>query len=460
MTGKRSDIHILSTHKCPPASTLSRRKLLQAGGLAVALGMTGGIARAGTGTFRVGAAHQGITIPLPTDGFAIQHDPLSVRVALFENGSTRTALVSVDLTSIGAPLAARWAELVAKKTGWPKENIRVSAGHSFSTPHVFIPGETHPGFDTKGNAALLMAVETALSAAAIRARQNLTAVRMGYGQGISHLAVNRDVQTPNGWWIGANDAGHSDPALSVMRFDDRSRRTVLTLINYSVQPSVLSGVTVDGKRVMSADLTGAVARRTETVLGGTTIFLPGAGGDQSPYLQGCQTVLSADGKISQENLGEKSYVLLDLLGRRLAESVLRVSRTIKPEVVTTLSLHRATVMLTGVARHRPHGPQKTWDYKTNGPVALPYSVLQIGRAVIVTTAPELSAILGQHIREASPFGQTMVVTMVGNAAKYLPDRPGYDRITYESISAPYAPGSGEAFVNAVTRKLKQLLPEK
>lgn len=435
---------------------INRRTLLHTGICAMALGMAGA-AHAAQNTFRAGAGHEDITIALPSDGFAVQHDPLTARVVLFDDGANKVALASIDLTSIGAPLAARWATLIAKHTGWPQSNILICAGHSFSTPHVFVPDETHPGLDVEANATLLAAIETAITAAANRARQRLAPVRMGYNHGISHLAVNRDVPTPAGWWIGANEDGYSDPTLSVMRFDDPTGKPVIVLVNYAVQPAVLNGVTnAMGQRVISADLTGAVTRRIEAQYGPdtTAFFLPGAGGDQAPYLQGSQTELSADGKFTQTTLGEKSFVLLDLLGDRLAGNALHICDAIKPNTIRTLMLDRGSVTLTGLERSRPQGPTLNWNYKTTGPVDLPYSILQIGKAVIVTTAPELSAALGTRIRQNAPFDMTMVVTMVGDAAKYLPDQQGYDHISYEAISTPYAPGSGEIFADAVVKHLR------
>ena len=75
---------------------------------------------------------------------------------------------------------------------------------------------------------------------------------------------------------------------------------------------------------------------------------------------------------------------------------------------------------------------------------------------MVGVQPELSAILGERIRAASPFAQTFVITMVDGAAKYLPDISGYQRLTYEARSSPFAPGEGEHAVQAIVSLLNHL----
>jgi hypothetical protein len=74
----------------------------------------------------------------------------------------------------------------------------------------------------------------------------------------------------------------------------------------------------------------------------------------------------------------------------------------------------------------------------------------VGDIGIIGVQVELSSQTGVALRERSGFAHTLVATMVNGAAKYLPDAGSYERITYEAMSSPYAKGSAEALLKALS----------
>lgn len=67
----------------------------------------------------------------------------------------------------------------------------------------------------------------------------------------------------------------------------------------------------------------------------------------------------------------------------------------------------------------------------------------MGDVVLVGLQAELSACTGAELKKRSPFSDTVVMTMVNGAAKYLSDERSYHRITCEAMASHYARGAEE-----------------
>jgi neutral ceramidase len=398
----------------------------------------------------------------PLDGFAGQHDPLAVRVLLLDSAGMRIAIAVIDLTSISGEMISGMKAILTKVTGVPAERAIVCASHTFSTPHVFPSDHTPPGTDLQRNNAILACFEAALLSAATQAARTLQPARLGYGVGTSRVAVNRDVATSGGWWLGSNDSGYTDPAVGVLRIDALDGKPLAILMNAAVQPSVMDGSQrAQGGKLISADLAGAAARHVEQYFGAGAVamVMVGAAGDQAPYLQAYRHVVNADGSVGRVDIHEAGFALVDLLGEKLGGEVVRVAEGIKTVAGHALDIRRDSVEVEArkfSPQNAASGPVTSFDYQAGGKAAIPVVLLQLGEVVLVGVQPELSAIVGAQIRAGSPYAHTIVATMVDGAAKYLPDQQAFDRYTYEARSSPYAPGAAEAATGAIVARLKQM----
>lgn len=93
------------------------------------------------------------------------------------------------------------------------------------------------------------------------------------------MNVNRDIETPAGWWLGVDPKGFADHAMPVLVARDAEGGLVAMLATADVQSSVLDGShDSQGKRVVSGDLFGFAAMALERELGGVVLLLPGAAG--------------------------------------------------------------------------------------------------------------------------------------------------------------------------------------
>ena len=55
------------------------------------------------------------------------------------------------------------------------------------------------------------------------------------------MNVNRDIETPAGWWLGSNPRGFADHTMPVLAIRDAGGEYVAVLATADVQSSVLDG---------------------------------------------------------------------------------------------------------------------------------------------------------------------------------------------------------------------------
>ncbi|WP_226568423.1 hypothetical protein [Mangrovibacter yixingensis] len=443
----------------------SRRDFLWAGvGLsAAALLMPGASFAANNKGLIAGAGRAEVDLSgmYPLGEFTGEHDPLNTRVLLLDNGSQRQAIAVIDLTSITAEVIAHMKEILAQVTGVTANNAIINASHTFSTPHIFLH-DNHGQNNATQAQQLLDAFDTALRKAAQQAVATLQPATLGAGSGTCRAGVNRNVETPWGWWLGADDAGYTDPHVGVLRIDGHNGKPLAILLNYAVQPAVMdASQSTQGGRLVSADLAGAAANYIENACGNGTVafYLVGSAGDQVPYLQASRHVVNSDGSVGRTDIHEEGFTLVDLLGQRLGAEAMRVANRITPNKPGIFALQRYQVALPAQKfspRNAPKGPVKTFTYQPSGTTEAPVTLVQWGDTALVCVQPELSASIGAHIRNTSVFANTFVITMSDGAAKYLPDAENYDRFTYEARSSPFARGAAEMLAENIIKQLKQL----
>ena len=413
-----------------------------------------------------GAGRARIALPdhvFPVDGFTAERDPLHARVLLLDDGRARVAVLSLEQTSLRDETVAAVRDLVHREAGVDPQHVVVGVTHTFSAPHV-TPADDDPGTDDAGRAALLRtALEDAVRAAAVQAHARLAPVRFARATARSHVAVNRDVRTPHGWWLGADEEGPRDDLVTALRVDDADGAPVAVLFSSAVQPSVLNeSRTRSGDRLVSADLAGAAASYVERALpGSVALFLVGAAGDQAPRRVAATPVVAEDGTPGFADQHETEYAVCDVLGDLLGSAVVQAVRaapTAPPP--RGLTLVRDSVELAGQrppTSFRSLRPSPDYTYVASSPEQVPYVLLDMGGLVtLVGVRPELNARTGADVRERSTTPGTFVACCVDGAAKYLPDAASYERRTYEAMNSRYARGGAEALADALVARLGRL----
>ena len=181
------------------------------------------------------------------------------------------------------------------------------------------------GFEARVAYSGEQAIETAVEGAATQAKSKMQPARVSFGLGTSLVNVNRDVPTPQGWWLGSNDSEYADHSLALIRIDSLDGKPLAFMMNLAVQSSIMDhSVDEKGGTLVTSDLAGAATHYLESHYGSCAVamFLIGAAGDQEPYLKANRHVVNKDGSSSQVDIHEAGFTLVDLLGERLGDECL------------------------------------------------------------------------------------------------------------------------------------------
>lgn len=402
-------------------------------------------AGAGTATVELGGV-------LPFDGFDEVRHPLRARALVVEapggaGWANRVCLVSLEVTSMREGLVRAARDVVERETGCAGPRAWLCATHTFSAPHVRTPAHLSSDEERTRNTRLCNAYLDAVRTAARRAVDTLVPATLEVGEGTCSVNVNRDVETPSGWWLGVNDSGFSDHALPVLRFrssDDGS--PVAVLFSADVASSVLDGSrTSEGRRVVSADLVGFAAARLERESPSCPVlFLTGAAGDQAPLERAVRHEVTASGEVREVDAHEEGYRMLHQQGALLADDVRDALCTACEVPCDLVDAVCRTVTYPGQARPaaRPVAPSRSWVSAGADSVATTLYALRLGPVTLAGFEPELSSATGAAIR-GGVGSPAIVATMVNGAQKYLPEASAYDRGTYEAMSSGFARGTAD-----------------
>lgn len=414
--------------------------------------------------FTVGVARCAIDIPdsfFPEKGFVGVHDKLYTKTLLMDNGTGRIAFVVIDLTSLLD--SDQLKEIVSREGDVDPANIFICASHTFSAPHAMPAFMVRPEEDKTKNNMLQQAINDSISKSVTDAKKNMQPAKIGYGTGSCNVNVNRDMLTAEGWWHGSNDHGISDKDAAVIKFEDLKGNPLAVLMNYAVQSSIMSeSIMKNGGKLVSSDLGGAAAHYVEQQYNNqiVALFTTGAAGDQEPLLTACRYIVDKNGRSARTDIHDDGYVLVDLLGERLGSEAVRVSEQIHsvqsqiPLLIVKDSVRcQSQIMPSHIMDIHP---TKKYNYQSNGEIDVPIEIMQIGDIVLVGVQPELACKIGIDIKQKSPFKNTIIMTMVNGAAKYMADAESYDNITYESMNSNFAKGSAEIVENKIISMLNQL----
>ena len=235
-------------------------------------------------TLRAGVAVSEITVDQPGAG---TRDGLYAKVLVLDDGSTRTAIITMDTTAVGGRRVSRGMledvgeEFLPRLRGRIEEELEIPGRHVLvNASHTHPPGRLLCSDDEQ--------VERTFDAVQ-RAVTGMTEVRIGAGAGHEdRITINRDLRLKNGreWTIrhshpcppdeDVSGLGPIDPEIGVLRIDRLDGRPLAVVYNFACHP--LFG---DARGAITADFPGVASHLIEETLGHgvTALFLQGAGGN-------------------------------------------------------------------------------------------------------------------------------------------------------------------------------------
>lgn len=413
-------------------------------------------------SFRAGAAKIDITpttLPKNSEGIL---DRIYARAIVINNGVTSAALVSVDTGMVGEQTWKTVSQRIERELGIPARNL------------VMNPTHTHSAF--AGSADQVFETVKAAS-------ENLQPARIGYGTGVSHINVNRNIidRKTNKWWEGPNYEGPSDKTVAVIKFETTAGEPIAVYYNYACH-AVVTGNT----DMVSGDFPGAASRYIEDSFDDklVALFSTGAQGDQNPiYFQ--QTFDLRDIRIRDyarrgqdisnsmppggqgldkqdptvRKLLEQQKQMILSMGQFLGEEVKRVMRE-TTRMSADGGIYAAQKMISFPGRDRIGQGRAGVEavYKDGPDVQLRLSLLMIDDIAIAGTNAEIFSLIARRFKQESPVGRSIFVSMANGSGNsgYVPNDAAFGTQTFEVLSSRCRPGYAES---AIVNGLLDLLAE-
>ncbi|MDO5422876.1 MAG: hypothetical protein Q4F41_04015 [Eubacteriales bacterium] len=415
---------------------------------------------------KVGAGKQKIEIPeayLAVENFRTVHDPIHARAVVIEQEET-IALVSLEITSMPEAETDAIRRLIAEKTGMKAGNVWVCVTHSFSSPHLL------PDFMLKTEERIQLKedyrqeLQRAACEAAAEAYRNRRPAKMGMKTGTCEIVANRDVELPEGWWIGTKGPGLTDRTVSVLRFDDLLGKPIALVSHFAMQSSVLDQAELTGGgKPVSSDVAGNACRKVEEAYGNgaVALYLIGAAGDQAPVEKAVTETFREGGRI-RTDLHEEGFAVCERLAKELGGKICEIADQISCNAdAAPIRLCSETVRVPAKQMERDlHSltPTRSFTYVEDGETETTIDGLRLGEIALLGVRPELNCRSAVSIMAMSDFRMTLVCTMVNGSAKYMADLESYDRFCYEAMNSPFGRGAAEIVSEkgiALLQKLKK-----
>ena len=451
--------------------------------------------------FRVGFAERDITPALGMEqpgGYGKSfhqklHDPCKVRAAVFRDGDTRVAIVSVDALLIRERLVQAARQRIHEACGIDPHAVLIHATHSHSSGPT---GMIYPGeFDHADELVRTLAyeksstadpkyvqqVEDEIVAAVVAAQQDDRGVKANIGRGRAEgVAFNRRFFMRNGLTYthprsGNPDiiepAGPVDPEVGVIGVWDAQGQLVGCIVNFVCHATTNPGG-------ISANYICYVEQVLRGVFGPevVVVYLAGASGDVtqvdnlSPYAnpqpeQWCRMVGGTIGAEAVKVLLQAEPGVLSPLAfksrtlqiprRRPSAERLARSRELAAQEpaavgVTEWTFAKEIVLLGARLQHEPVADVEV-------------QAIQVGPAVLITDPAEFFCQFGLDLKAGSPFPFTFPVSLANGCVGYVPTEDAFGERGggYETRLTSYSNleiTAGRQMVNAGLELAKSLAP--
>ena len=405
----------------------------------------------------------------PIEGFVGVHDVPGVRLMVLESGGVKIAIAALELVNLPPKGVELCQGIIERATGTPGERIWVHVTHAITTPHEpgpmgppdRRPPETEEDRVKKG--LFFAAIEAAVTQAAAQAADSFGPARLGWGTGRCEVNVNRDTETPFGWWNGQNPDGPSNKVMSILRVENLEGCLKGFWISYGIKPCAIDNAGMEtGDRQVSADVCGVCSAMMEERFGVPAVFCVSAAGDQVPREQAWFEEAVCEGRPARRDFGVKAGLeIVAHLGAEMGRDAIAIAEgTVCTETEAPIR-HSALSFPWPGKNGRPRGPGKPQKaFPAEGEHVVDAEIFVVGEAAFVAEKPEVNCQTELDLNARSPFPHTLLICMVNGGMKYMPDRAAYEHNTFACQSSMLQPGAAEHFVDVVTQELERLSAER
>ena len=400
----------------------------------------------------------------PTESFCGIHDDPHVRMMIIDD---LAAIAVMELVNVPGYAVEACRKAMHKTFGVPYEQCLVHMTHAITTPHEpgpMGPPDRRPPLteeDMVKRGLFSAAINAAVDEAVEGAKASMTECTIGVGKGECYANMNRDVETPIGWWTGLGSTGPSDREMTVIRANDAQGKPVGMFVSYGIKPCAIDNSEMEkGTRLVSSECCGMACNKAEELYGCPVMFAMSAAGDQIPAKATWYEEV-VDGKVVKHDDGvEYGFKCAEEIADMMCGSIKSIADGIECTVIEAKTGTASAALEGELMDPSGRGPSLTAEYKANGKTRpLPVDVVRVGSICFVAEQPELNAVTGMALKDACPGADVVLMSMVNTGFKYLPDITGYERVTFEAKRAGYMPGTAEKWVELAAATVNGLMAE-
>lgn len=352
-------------------------------------------------------------------------DPLRAGVLVLDDGSTRVAIVRLDLIEIGEDETRLIRDMIVEGSGIPADHILVNASHTHGAPRL--DADSAYGRLVAGKVAGMVRSAT----------DRLRPATLGYAEEEITSCVNRRLVNDEGEAeMRPNPSGPMDPRARVMRFDAAGGETLAILFHVACHANVFRSDNTE----ITADYPGYARQFVERVYAGApALYLSGAGGNVRPNLP------SADGFRS----GDADD--LRWVGRDVGAAVVQAAAGAgRRDAVSKRAMDYEIASKTRVIE---------LPAKDGGTIPLEIQALRVGPLLFLTIPGEPFIQYNRQVEEALSDFETrvMVVGYANGAHGYFCTADSYRYNGYEPGVTKFAPEAEAVLVNMLIELGREVL---
>lgn len=357
----------------------------------------------------------------PTRPTTEKQGDLMARAAVFQNGDTTIAIVSLDLLGFPSVLCERVRKQVPRIPG---KNIMIGSTHTHSAPDCYAFPDGRGGHT--GDLKFMDMVCNKTAEAINEAIDALKPARLKIGTEEAKGKIAFNYYAPELY----------DRRMSVIQAVDSSEKPILTLVNYAIHPEVLG----NGIGILSPDLIGPLCDRIEEKGGGAGIFMNGAQGG----------MITADNR-DLKSLRDPEKAVWN--GFRTWEECLRIGHTMADEALRIAGSASAQadppVYCTSTEMKFPVDSPLMWAVILGSPLKYPYNadhtittqvnLVNIGNAQILTIPGEALPNIGFYLKRKMHGEHNLLFGLTNDAFGYILTKvdfqsfPRYDYVSRTSL---------------------------
>ena len=376
---------------------------------------------------RVGAALRIIT-PNPllpvSGGIGVPHPvkekrgDLFARAMVFEQGSTRIAIVNVDNLGWTSILGNRSRALIK---GIAPENILIGATHTHSAPDAYgFPDETGKNY---ADLAYLDWCVKQIADAVNEATANLqpASLKVAMDEAKGKIAYN--------YYAPALYDPRCGVIQAIASSGPRIGKPIATLVNYAVHPEVLG----NSKGILSPDMIGPMYQKIESSVGGVALFMNGAQGG----------MVTADTRLEygKEGQGQKEANTWEeciRIGELLANEALRIvsaAPILKNPSIYCTSRKIDFPIDSEIMRYILQNSPLKYEGAKKNVVSTQLNLLNIGPAQILTVPGEALPNVGYYVKRNMHTKMPFLFGLTNDAFGYMLAKVDFNSFKrYEYVS--------------------------